>query len=223
MAVVHKQQARRHIGCGQRKIERRGCRIVGLNAGHDLNVGRANGVEQVVAAIDGHYLEREARLLLHVVQHAARYAFELAGFLVERLKGRFFGNNPHAQRAVIAGERKLLGVKRKTRAGLAEIFLVQVALQLGVAFVDALDGPVDLVDDRAVALRRREEERPPGERGDHVEPFDRADVDAEEGVGLPRSHLLRQLAVGGAFDGGVGEVVLLAEIVELFAALLRRA
>ena len=44
-------------------------------------------------------------LLLHVVQHAARYAFEPAGF-VERPEGA--GNNPHAQCAVIAGERKLL-------------------------------------------------------------------------------------------------------------------
>ena len=157
------------------------------------------------------------------VEHALRHALELAGQAVEGLEGCPFGDDPYAQRIVVACKLRLVARQGVSGAVVGEVLLVKGVLQLGIALVDALDGLVDLVDDRAGAFRRREEERSPGKRGNHVESFYGADVDAKEGVGLFRYCPLCQFVVGGAFYSGVLKVVFLAEIGELFAAQLRGA
>ena len=64
------------------------------------------------------------------------------------------------------------------------MLLVQGFLELGVALVDAVDGGIKLVDDRALALRRGEEEGPSSERRHDMEPVEDVDVDLEEHVGF---------------------------------------
>ena len=160
-------------------------------------------------------------MLREIFQNTLRNPFKLAGFRVERLQRRPVGEDAYAQRFVVArvtvfGAGQIVVVLRGE-----EVLLVQGFLELGVALVDAVDGGIKLVDDRALALRRGEEEGPSSERRHDMEPVEDVDVDLEEHVGFAGQGFVEQLLRGGAFDGDQVDAVLIAVVLELRAALLR--
>ena len=210
-AVERDHVACRREGHGQRQaVVLRVCQRM-VDPGHHVQVQLGDLLLDILAVVERHVLEGEARRGRDAVEHVDGGARHLPGARVDGAHGSTVGKQPYAQRARVLDAGALGVAEFEHRPVFREIVREQVGGERGLALFDAVKHQVEVVR-KARGLRGGEVEGPGREAQDGAEPVGNRHAHAQPHVGLSffqrledlESAFARHQLVGKIHERGVG-------------------
>ena len=210
-AVERDHVACRREGHGQRQaVVLRVCQRM-VDPGHHVQVQLGDLLLDILAVVERHVLEGEARRGRDAVEHVDGGARHLPGARVDGAHGSTVGKQPYAQRARVLDAGALGVAEFEHRPVFREIVREQLGGERGLALFDAVKHQVEVVR-KARGLRGGEVEGPGREAQDGAEPVGNRHAHAQPHVGLSffqrledlESAFARHQLVGKIHERGVG-------------------